>query len=114
MPNYGGGIRKGKREKTPGKDEITAEFQMYPFQGQVEEDIIASYQKNNQNSSNLPKLPKSVGGKTDFMLGIKYFRYYPEIVFQLPSGLANYQSQFLNPDGSRGVVGGPHNIFSQN
>ena len=47
------------------------------------------------------------------MIGIKYLRYYPERIFQLPSGLIIYKSCFLNPDGSKGVVGGPHRIFSE-
>ena len=32
-------------------------------------------------------------------------------VFKLPTGLTIYESPFLNPDGTRGVVGGPH-VFS--
>ena len=33
------------------------------------------------------------------------------MIFQIPSGLSIYQSWFLNPDGSRGVIGGPHKVF---
>ena len=46
------------------------------------------------------------------MIGIKYLRYHPEKIFQLPSGLTIYRSIFKNIDGSRGVIGGPHHIFS--
>ena len=45
---------------------------------------------------NLPKLPRYIGGNTDFMIGIKYLRYYPEKIFQLPSGLStNHGSKVL-------------------
>ena len=62
--------------------------------------------KDRNNPRDLPQFQKYVGGDTDFMLGIKYLRYYPEKVFQLPSGLKN-------ADGTRGVVGGPHKVFTE-
>ena len=46
------------------------------------------------------------------MIGIKYLRYHPETVFKLPSGLTIYKSFFKNIDGSRGVIGGPREIFA--
>ena len=44
---------------------------------------------------------------------IQYLKYYPEKIFELPNGLSIYKSQFVNSDGSRGVVAGPHRVFSQ-
>ena len=61
---------------------------------------------------NLPVLPKSVGEDIDFMIGIKYLRYHPKAVFQLPSGLTIYKSMFENADGGYGVIGGPHQVFT--
>ena len=46
------------------------------------------------------------------MIGIKYLKYFPEAVFRLPTGITIYESPFLNLDGTRGVVGGPHHVFS--
>ena len=46
------------------------------------------------------------------MIGIKYLRYYPQVIFQLPSGLTIYKSLFHNPDGGRGIIGGLHQIFN--
>ena len=63
-------------------------------------------------SSNLPKLPQTVGGEIDFMIDIKYLRYHPQPVFQLPSGLTIYKSMFRNADGGSGMIGGPHEIFT--
>ena len=34
-------------------------------------------------------------------------------MFQLPSGLAIYKSWFKNADGTRGVIGGPHRVFTE-
>ena len=83
-------------------DKITTKFPMYPLQGKVEEDIKAGYRYLGKDINSLPKLPKVVGGETDFMVGIKYNRYYPELIFQLPSGLTIYKSWFLNTDGIEG------------
>ena len=93
-------------------DDITGTFPEYPIKGKVEDDIMEAYSKINGNPDDLPKLPEHVGGETDFLIGIKYLRYHPEKVFQMPSGLAIYRSIFENADGGRGVVGGPHHIFT--
>ena len=94
-------------------EEITMKFPKYQLKGQVENDIQQAFQTSNINAK-LPDLPVSVGGyETDFMIGIKYLRYHPEKVFSLPSGLTIYESCFCNPDGSRGVIGGPHKVFTE-
>ena len=69
--------------------------------------------KDRNNPRDLPQFQKYVGGDTDFMLGIKYLRYYPEKLFQLPSGLTIHISCLKNADGTRGVVGGPHKVFTE-
>ena len=95
-------------------DHITNTFPIYPLQGRVENDIHTSYEQHNGNANDLPKLPVQVGGDVDFMIGIKYMKYFPEQIFQLPSGLTIYRSCFLNSDGSSdGIIGGPHEIFNQ-
>ena len=93
--------------------QVTAKFPDYPLQGKVQKDIVVGYQLAGRDPRKLPRLPDSVGGDTDLMLGIKYLKYYPEFVFRLPSGLTIYRSQFVSSDGSRGVVGGPHQVFTQ-
>ena len=60
-----------------------------------------------------PKLPKTAGGKVDMMIGISYFRYFPKLVFQSPTGLAIFKSVFRGSDGTTGVLGGPHKSFSR-
>ena len=61
----------------------------------------------------LPKLPPSVGGETDILIGSKYLRYFPKAVFEHITGLGVYLSPFQSPDGSRGVLNGPHPKFSE-
>ena len=86
-------------------DEITKAFPEYPIKGKVEEDIHNAYTEQGVNPDHLPKLPRYVGGCTDFLIGIKYLRYHPEKIFQLPSGLTIYRSMFRNADGGRGIIG---------
>ena len=93
-------------------DNVTKAFPVYPL-SEVEKDIHQSYKSNGSDPGQLPKLPHHVGGETDIMIGIKYLKYFPERVFQLPNGLTIYKSMFRNSDGSRGVIGGPHRIFTE-
>ena len=90
-------------------DQVTSTFPTYQLSA-IEQEI---HQKFDGDVRTLPRLPSTVGGEVDFIIGIKYFRYYPEIVFQLPSGLTIFRSKFKNADGSQGVIGGPHQIFNQ-
>jgi len=92
-------------------DKITATFPV-PLHGQIENDIHNAFRLSGGDPSTLPKLLSSVGDNVDFMIGIKYLRHHPKIIFQLTSGLTIYESIFQNPDGNRGIIGGPHEIFT--
>ena len=50
-------------------------------------EIIRSYKQIGVDVKHLPKLPKYVGGNADFMIGIKYLRYYPD---------SNYHQVYLS------------------
>ena len=93
-------------------NKITSTFPKYPLK-EIEKDIHHAISITGGDPKKLPKLPKSVGGDTDIMIGIQYLKYYPVKKFNLPNGLSIYESQFANPDGSRGIVGGPHRIVSE-
>ena len=73
-------------------DQITVEFPKYSLKGLVEADVRSGYISNGKDPKYLPKLPAFVGGHSNFMIGLKYLRYYPKKVFQLPSGLTIYKS----------------------
>ena len=94
-------------------DQITVEFPKYLLKGQVEADVRSGYISNGKDPKYLPKLPAFVRCHTDFMIRAKYLQYYPEKVFQLLSGLAIYKSWFKNADGTRGVIGSPHRVFTE-
>ena len=91
--------------------QITAKFPIYPLTT-AEKDIKHHYALSG-GSNNLPSIPTSIGGEVHMMIGIKYLRYHPKMLFQLPSGLAIYQSSFTSSPGGRGVIGGPHPTFSE-
>ena len=66
-----------------------------------------------QNLGTLPCLPVEVGREIDIMIGAAYFMYSPKLIFEMGSGLRIYESVFSSPDGSRGVIGGPHPKFTE-
>lgn len=92
---------RDENEVTLCLDQITEKFPIYPLQS-VEDDIRKAYMSSG-GINDLPKLLSSIGGKD--------LRYHPKTKFQLPSGLAIFESQFVNTNGGNGVVGGPHEVF---
>ena len=108
-------VRNNKTAKMTGVclQNITTKFPKYPIAGRVQNDIHNAYKSQGGDPSRLPKLPQFVGGDIDFMIGVKYLRYHPREVFRLPSGLTIYESMFENADGGFGVIGGPHQVFTE-
>ena len=45
------------------------------------------------------------------MIGIKYLKYHPKVIFQIPSGLTIYESVFENAVGGRRVIREPQKAF---
>ena len=93
-------------------ESITTTFPQYPLLKPFQ-DISDHFKSTGGNPKQLPRPDKSVGGDIHFMIGIRYLRYFPRLVHQLPSGLSIYESVFNNIDGSRGVIGGPHSVFTK-
>ena len=94
-------------------DVITESFPSYPLHGRVENDIKVAFVEGGGNIEDLPALEATVGGDTDFMLGITYNRYFPSEVYRMDCGLTIYQSVFQNASGGYGVVGGIHAVFTE-
>ena len=109
LPLYNGNTAK---IKGVALDNVTNEFPEYILNTRIEQDIRSAFQSKGGDVMKLPRLPRSVGGKVDIMIGIKYNKYIPTEIFKLPSGLTIYESPFLSADGSRGVVGGPHPLIT--
>ena len=62
-------------------DQITVNFPKYLLNGRVENDIKYGYKRMGDDPKYLAKLPGFMAGNTDFMIGIKYLRHYPKIIF---------------------------------
>ena len=90
---------------------ITSRLPVYPL-GEVESDLKKWY-SGNDSCRDLPKLSSKVGGDTDILIGSRYLRYFPKLVYEHESGLRVHESVFKSPCGSRGVVEGPHPSFSE-
>ena len=94
-------------------ERLTDEFPTYTLNTDVQKDIVTEFVKCKGDVNDLPKLIKNIGGQVDIMIGVKYLRYYPKEVFMLLSGLTLYCSPFASVDRSRGVVAGPHEMFTK-
>ena len=91
---------------------ITGTFPQYELDEAFKE-IWESYETSGRDPKTLPTPSSVVGGKVDFMVGVKYLRYHPKLIHQLHSGLAIYESPFSNRNGGRGIIGGPHPVFTR-
>ena len=90
---------------------ITSDFPEYELT-EVQKELNGCRQKGG-SKFRLPRLPKSVGGDTDLLIGSRYMRYFPKTVKRLQSGLEILKSSFKAPDGTRGVLLGPHPSFAK-
>lgn len=76
------------------------------------EDLNQEYLKVHPKGAPLPRVDRSIGGvEVDIMLGIRYNRYFPTLLFSLPTGLGIYKSQFVSARNCLGILGGPHRAW---
>ena len=104
-------LRNGKNVKIKGivLDEVTSTFPELEL-GAIESDIRAKCRKHfrwKNKLDSLPKLPESVGGSTDILIGARYSSIHPIEVWR-HKGIRLYDSFFSSLDGSSGVVWGSH------
>ena len=93
-------------------DRITNDFPNYILNGEVENDLRKDFART-RNVKDLPRLFHSVGGQVDIMIGVQFLRYFPTEIFRSWAGLTIYNSCFKSPDGSTGVIAGPHTSFRE-
>ena len=91
---------------------VTSTFPTYQL-SKVYKDIQCAFKPEGGDVSTLPTVPVTIGGDVDIMIGVKYLRYHPKLIFELSSGLSIFQSMFDNANGGCGVIGGPHEEFTQ-
>ena len=74
-------LRNGREAILSGLclDKVTATFPTYPLE-KVSRDLRNMFkeQGDDVSSKKFPRLPKSVGGDTDILIGIKYIKYFPK------------------------------------
>ena len=93
-------------------DTVTGMMPPYPVR-EARKTVVEAYLAAGGKEADLPNVPALVGGETDFLIGMAYNWFLPQRLFVLPSGLAIYRSVFVGVDGSRGCIGGNHELFAQ-
>ena len=58
------------------------------------------------------KVPDSVGGEVDVLLGVQYLALYPTEVHSLDTGLTIYKLRIEGSKGYTATIAGPHNYFN--
>ena len=59
------------------------------------------------NRVKIPEVDEVIGGScVDVIIGARYFKHYPELVYSLPSGLAVYRAKLKSASGRQAVLGG--------
>ena len=92
---------------------ITTPFPVYPL-SEAYEDLKKSYSVDHPQSKSFPTVPNNIGGSSvGIMMGIRYVRYFPKLLYSLNCGLGIYEAQFRTPDGNLGILGGPHKSWRE-
>ena len=75
---------------------------------------VCDHAKNVQPNLCLPTIDAEVGGReVDILLGIKYVKYFPRLVYSLPGGLQIYRAVLKSDSPNQAVLGGPHKAWSR-
>ena len=92
-------------------DNITTSFPSWDIEKGWSE-IYAEFTRSFPGAT-LPNHASKLGGKgVQIMIGIRYIRYFPKLLFTLPSGLAIFESRIAAPNGETLVLAGPHNSWN--
>ena len=90
---------------------ITSDFQLWQLKA-AWDDLNRGYKEEFPEGPDLPSTEDKIGGvPVDLMIGIKYNKYYPNLLYSLPSGLSIYKAQFTSARGNQGILGGVHSAW---
>ena len=93
-------------------DDVSHEFPLWS-NTEAWNEINDTYKKKRKKSK-LIKTDQTTGGQeVDIMLGMRYKKYFPTLIYQLPCGLGIYKSRFKSIKGTRGILAGPHASWRQ-
>ena len=88
--------------------EITTKFPTWDI-ARAWSDVMSEIKRTQDTTGLVFNPPDQVGGDVvDLLIGIKYIKYHPKLLFFLPSGLGVYQSYIAAPRGETTILGGPH------
>ena len=91
--------------------QVTSPFPVWDLQ-QAWDEVVQGYSTDQPSGPPLPQVPGTIGGTSvDLLIGIRYSKYFPELLYTLPCGLSIYKSKFAAPDNRLGILGGPHNTW---
>ena len=91
----------------------TNEFPVWDIQAAWQQ-ILAELDGEVPDHDPLPPAPEKIGGRcVDIMIGVRYHRYFPKLMYYLPSGLGIFKSQFAAYKNQTCVLGGPHKSWEK-
>ena len=65
-------------------------------------------------SEDLPPADAQVGGmEVDILVGMRYFKYFPKLLFYLPSGLSIFRGVFKSGSNNQAILGGTSRLWKQ-
>ena len=91
-------------------ENVSCPFPNWPLR-KVYDDISAEFNKLHPCKS-LPTIEDCIGNKdVDIMIGIKFNKYHPKLLFSLPGGLEIRQAVLKGWNGNQAVLAGPHHLW---
>ena len=93
-------------------DRVSSKFPEWPL-ADAWNQLNSAYRADGQQQD-LPSADNYVGGRdVDIMIGIKYFKYYPKLLFYLPSGLSIFRAMFKSGTGNQAILGGTSELWKK-
>ena len=92
-------------------DEVSGKFPLWPLTEAFDQ-IQSQYTKDFPAAPPLPAVDQQIGNQTvDLMFGMRYYRYFPKLLYMLPSGLSVHRAAFKGCGGRQGVLGGSSDLW---
>ena len=92
-------------------EEVSGKFPLWPLTEAFNE-IQAAYLADYPDGAALPAVDQEIGNQTvDLMFGMRYYRYFPKLIYMLPSGLSVHLAMFKGCGGRQGVLGGSADLW---
>ena len=86
-------------------DKVSTEFPEWSLQ-EAWDQLNQGYRADGQ-TADLPAADSCIGGRdVDIMIGMKYMKYYPRLLYSLPNGLSVFKAMIKGGKGNQAVLGG--------